>query len=178
MKRMLVAALAGLVTSAHAELDVPTRYSWVGGHLSEHIWDINSRGDDRLTRTTLPGFRAGKRFDPSWSVQASWERNNARFDITRAPATLAVSVASLRYHAHEHRLAGLEPYLGLAAGRSRLRVAGKDNDQTVVAAELGAQHALRPHWLLDVGARPLYGFDKEQWDVEVFLGLNLLFDIR
>jgi OmpA-OmpF porin, OOP family len=178
MKRMLIAAIAGLITSAHAELDVPGRYSWVGGHLSEHIWDYHSRGEDRLTRTTLPGFRAGKRFDPNWSLQASWERNNARFDITREPATLAITLASLRYHAHDIRVAGFEPYAGLAAGRSRLRVTGKDNDQTVMAGEFGAQHRLRPHWLLDVGARSFYGFDKEQWDAEFFLGLNLMFDIR
>ncbi|MFN3714046.1 MAG: hypothetical protein ACK4SX_10330 [Alcanivoracaceae bacterium] len=178
MRRALIAALAGLITSAHAELDVPQRYSWVGGHVSEHIWDIRSRAEDRLTRTTLPGFRVGKRFDPNWSVQASWERNNARFDTSRAQANLTVTLASLRYHAHDIRIAGFEPYAGLVAGRSRLRVAGKDNDQTVVAGEFGAQHQLRTHWLLDIGARPLYGFDKEQWDAEFFLGLNLLFDIR
>jgi OmpA-OmpF porin, OOP family len=181
MKYIAVGALfatAFVSQTAAGEFDVPSRYNWVGAHLSEHVWDFNSRGEDRLTRTSLPGLRAGQRFAPHWSAQASWEKNNARFDRSRAPASLNIALASLRYHFSDHAVAGFEPYLGSAVGRSRLRVDAKNNDQTVWGAEFGAQHRLRAHWLLDVGARPFYGFDKEQWDAEVYLGLNLIFGIQ
>jgi OmpA-OmpF porin, OOP family len=180
MKRMLIALLTTLIGSVAvaSELDVPTRYSWVGGHLSEHFWDINSRGQDRLTPTTLAGLQLGKRFSPNWSVQAWWERNNARFDISRTRADLSIVHGSARYHFAETRWAGFEPYAGIGAGRSRLTSAGTEDDQTLITGEAGAQRRLRPHWLFDIGVRPMYGFDNEQTDVQAYLGLNLLFDIQ
>ncbi|MCK5874853.1 MAG: hypothetical protein KAG82_09210 [Alcanivoracaceae bacterium] len=57
------------------------RADWIGGHVSQYVWDFNSRGADRLSDTTLTGLQLGRRFAPNWSVQAWWERNNAGIGV-------------------------------------------------------------------------------------------------
>jgi OOP family OmpA-OmpF porin len=180
MKRILITLLTGFSSSVAlaAELEMPTRYDWIGGHISQYVWDFNSRGQDRLSDTTLAGLQLGRRFSPNWSVQAWWERNNARFAITRVAVDLTVVHGSLRYHFADHRRAGWEPYAGIGVGRSRIDSSAGNDDQTLLTGEAGVQRRLRPHWIFDLGVRPSYGFDNEQSDAEAYLGLNLLFGER
>ena len=180
MKRILITLLAGLggsVTLA-AELEMPTRYDWVGAHISQYVPDVNDRGQDRLSDTTLAGLQLGRRFSPNWSIQAWWARNNARFDATRVAAHLTVIHGGLRYHLADQRRAGWEPYAGIGVGRSRIASSAGDDDQTILTGEAGVQRRLRPHWILDLGVRPGYGFDNEQFDAEAYLAVNLLFGVR
>lgn len=180
MKRILIAMIAGLSSSVTlaAELEMPTRYDWVGGHLGQHVWDFNSRGQDRLSDTTLAGLQLGRRFSPSWSVQAWWERNNARWRETGRSANLSNILLSGRYHFVDTSLLGFEPYAGLGFGETRVSVNDSEHEETVLAPEFGLQRRLRPHWVLDLGLRPLYSIDNERWDAEAYVGLNLLFGIK
>lgn len=180
MKRILIALLVSLSSGPvlAAELQMPTRHDWIGGHVSQYIWDFNSRGPDRLSDTTLTGLQLGRRFAPNWSVQAWWERNNARFASSRIGVSLTVVHASVRYHFAETRPAGWEPYAGIGVGRSRIDNNTFTDDQTIMTAEAGVQRRLRPKLGFDLGVRPSYGFDDEQFDAEAYLGVNLLFGER
>ncbi len=180
MKRILIVLCAGLSSSllAAAEFEMPHRHDWIGAHISQYVWDFNSRGQDRLSDTTLVGLQLGRRFSPNWSVQAWWERNNARFASSRVRVDLTVVHGSVRYHFAETRPAGWEPYTGIGVGRSRIDNSTFTDDQTIVTAEAGVQRRLRPKLGFDVGVRPSYGFDNEQFDAEAYLGVNLLFGVR
>ncbi len=180
MKKTLIALLVGLSSNLvlAAELEMPTRYDWIGGHVSQYLWDFNSRGPDRLSDTTLAGLQLGRRFTPNWSAQAWWERNNARFASSRTGVDLTVVHGSVRYHFADTRRAGWEPYVGIGVGRSRIDNSTVTDDQTIITAEAGVQRRLRPSLSFDVGIRPSYGFDNEQSDAEAYLGVNLLFGER
>ncbi len=180
MKRILIALCAGLSSSllAAAEFEMPHRHDWIGAHISQYVWDFNSRGQDRLSDTTLAGLQLGRRFSPNWSVQAWWERNNARFAASRIGVDLTLAHGTVRYHFADTRRHGWEPYLGIGVGRSRIDNSTFTDDQTIITAEAGGQRRLRNRLSLDVGLRPSYGFDNEQSDAEAYLGLNLLFGVR
>ena len=180
MKQILIALFAGLSSSLHAaaEFEMPHRHDWIGAHISQYVWDFNNSGRDGLADTTLAGLQLGRRFSPYWSVQAWWERNNARFASSRIGVDLTVVHGTARYHFADTRRDGWEPYVGIGAGRSRIDNSTIRDDQTIITAEAGAQHRLRGRLSFDVGLRPSYGFDNEQFDAEAYLGVNLLFGLR
>lgn len=173
--------LAGFSSLAVANSQaMPERYTYIGGHISEHFYDFNSRGADRLRNTTLPGAQIGHRFNPNWSVQAWWGRNNnSKFRESGNKTDLNLALASVRYHYQDASLFGFEPYTGINVGEQTLDLhGGAKHDETIVGAEFGLQKRLREHWILDVGARPFYSTDNEHWDGETYAALNYAFGVQ
>lgn len=169
-----LAALAS-ATSVSAAEEMPERFFYFGAHASEYFSNINSVGNkDKPDDTTLPGIQAGYRFNPSWSLQLWWERNSFSSTTDNFDGDLSNIIASARYHFSDTSLVGFEPYIGAAVADYVIDT-NKENDNTLVGAEFGIQKRLRPHWLIDFGARPLYSLDDERWDAEAYIALNFLF---
>lgn len=160
--------------NAHAGLDMPDNYFFFGAHASQYFFDANNSIDgNTLNDTTLPGLQLGYRVNPSWSLQAWWERNNYRADNGSSDGDMSALLASARLHFNNTSLLGFEPYVGVAAGT--LSINNKtDNDESLGGFEFGLQSRLRPHWLIDFGARPLRSFDNERWDTEAYVALNFM----
>jgi len=156
-------------------LPMPEQYLYFGGHVSQYFPDIGDHnGGDDIDDTTLPGLQIGYRSGRNWSVQAWWEHNDFSTESGAIDGDLTLWVASVRYHYADHTLFGFEPYAGIAVADLNVDVT-EDNHETLVGAEFGMQRRLRPHWILDVGARPLYSGDHERVDGEAYIGLNYVF---
>lgn len=169
---MLTAALSASVNAAE---EMPERFFYFGAHASEYFSNTNSVGNqDKPDDTTLPGIQAGYRINPSWSVQLWWERNSFSSTTDKFEGDISNVIASARYHFSDTSLLGFEPYIGGAAADYAIDI-DKKNNETLVGAEVGLQQRLRPHWLIDFGARPLYSLDSERWDAEAYVALNFLF---
>jgi OOP family OmpA-OmpF porin len=161
--------------TASAAEEMPERFFYFGAHASQYFSDINSASDnDKPDDTTLPGIQAGYRFNPSWSLQLWWERNSFSSTTDNFGGDLSNIIASARYHFSDTSLLGFEPYMGAAIADYVIDV-DKERNDTLIGAEFGLQQRLRPHWLIDFGARPLYSLDSERWDAEAYVALNFLF---
>lgn len=161
--------------TASAAEEMPERFFYFGAHASQYFSDINSASDnDKPDDTTLPGIQAGYRFNPSWSLQLWWERNSFSSTTDNFEGDLSNIIASARYHFSDTSLLGFEPYMGAAIADYVIDV-DKERNDTLIGAEFGLQQRLRPHWLIDFGARPLYSLDSERWDAEAYVALNFLF---
>jgi OmpA-OmpF porin, OOP family len=162
-------------TAASAAEEMPERFFYFGAHASQYFSNINSVGNkDKPDDTTLPGIQAGYRFNPSWSLQLWWERNSFSSTTDNFDGDLSNIIASARYHFSDTSLLGFEPYVGAAVADYVIDV-NEEHNETLVGAEFGIQKRLRPHWLIDFGARPLYSLDNERWDAEAYVALNFLF---
>ena len=160
--------------TAHAGLDMPDNYFFFGAHASQYFFDATDSLDgNTFEDTTLPGLQLGYRFSPSWSLQAWWERNNYRAENGSSDGDMSALLASARLHFDDTSLFGFEPYVGVAAGTLAINNTN-DNDETLGGFEFGLQSRLRPHWLIDFGARPLRSFDNERWDTEAYVALNFM----
>ncbi|KAF0807050.1 outer membrane protein OprF [Alcanivorax xiamenensis] len=183
-KRFLASsiALASVsVASVATAADIPDRYFYLGGHVSQSWMDIGDHyeGDGYIDdnvpgvttdTVTLPGAQLGYRFNRDWSIQAWWERNNYN------SVDLRNNFVSLRKH-FRGDASPFETYVGLNAGETRTEFnseSSNDFKEAVGGVEFGVQTALARNFLLDVGARPTYSFRSERWDGQVYAGLNLL----
>ena len=178
-KRFLAASIAcasvTAVTAVSAD-EIPERYFYFGGHISENWIDIGDHYDQNTSENevTLPGAQLGYRFNRDWSVQGWWERNNSNTDLL-GDADINIAHGSLRKHFAGN--SAFEPYVGIGAGEFRTEPTSDSSDdfkETIGTLETGFQTMLHPHFLLDVGARPYYSFRTERWDAEVYAGLNFL----
>lgn len=171
---MLASALSANVSAAE---EMPQRFFYFGAHASQYFSNINSDGNaDKPDDTTLPGIQAGYRFTPSWSLQLWWERNSFSSTTDNFDGDLSNIIASARYHFSNTSLLGFEPYMGAAIADYAIDVE-KEKSETLLGAEFGVQQRVRPHWLVDFGARPLYSHDSERWDAEAYVALNFLFGV-
>ena len=80
-KSMMTAAVLSplfIAISAQADENVPDRYGYIGGHVSEYFfYDNQVTGDvDGFDESAFPGGQIGWRFSPKWSVQAWYEKND------------------------------------------------------------------------------------------------------
>lgn len=178
-----IACASVTATTAVTADEIPERYFYFGGHISENFLDVGDHidGDTSDNSVTLPGAQIGYRFNRDWSVQGWWERNNSNTQLFRKADT-NIAHGSLRKHFAGN--SAFEPYVGIGAGEfrtefSRARVAAQslsdeDFKETIGTLETGFQTMLHPHFMLDVGARPYYSFRTERWDAEVYAGLNFL----
>ncbi|MBM7334971.1 MAG: OmpA family protein [Alcanivorax sp.] len=185
-KRFLASSIAcaslGMACAANAA-DIPDRYFYLGGHISQQWLDIGDHyeGDGYISddfyqqdTVTLPGGQIGYRFNHDWSVQASYERNNMA--TSDGQVYLRNNFASLRRHFGDQDSA-FETYLGIGGGETRTEFtsdSGDDFKEGIGGLEAGMQAGLANNLLLDVGVRPTYSFRSERWDGEVYAGLNLL----
>ncbi|MCG8393055.1 MAG: OmpA family protein [Pseudomonadales bacterium] len=178
-KRLLAASIACAsvtATSAVVADQIPERYFYFGGHISENWLDVGAHYDENTSENevTLPGAQLGYRFSRNWSVQGWWERNNSNTDVF-GDTDLNIAHAALRKHFAGN--SAFEPYVGIGAGEFRSEPtsdSSNDYQETIGTLEAGFQTLLHPHFMLDVGARPYYAFDSERWDAEVYAGLNFL----
>ncbi|MDX1803587.1 MAG: OmpA family protein [Alcanivorax sp.] len=178
-KRFLAASIAcaSVSVAAIATADeMPQRYFYLGGHISENWLDIGDHIDSNTgeSEITLPGAQLGYRFNKDWSVQAWWERNNTSPQLfLNQDVNTNIALASLRKHFYGNAM--FEPYVGIGAGEFRTEYSGtNDVKETIGSLEGGFQTLLHPHFLLDVGARPYYSFRSDRWDAEIYAGLNFL----
>ena len=180
-KHFLAASIAcASVTAATAVSadEIPESYFYFGGHISENWLDVGGHIDSNTSgnEVTLPGAQLGYRFNRDWSVQGWWERNNASpLLFGNRDVDINIAHASLRKHFAGN--SAFEPYVGIGAGEFRVEPnsdSSNDFDETIGTLETGFQTLLHPHFLLDVGARPMYSFENERWDAEVYAGLNFL----
>ncbi|ASK33433.1 OmpA family protein [Alloalcanivorax mobilis] len=177
------ASLSVAATTAFAA-DIPDRYFYIGGHISQQWLDIGDHYDgdgyftddaSGLDEVTLPGGQLGYRFNRDWSVQAWWERNQAHLQNPDDKVFITNSFLSLRKHFNTD--SSIEPYFGMGGGEMRTEFNGDSGDdfkEGVGGFEFGVQAGLARNLVLDVGARPTYSFRSERWDGEVYAGLNLL----
>lgn len=178
-KHFLAASIAcASVTAATAVTadEIPERYFYFGGHISENWLDVGAHIDSNTSENevTLPGAQLGYRFSRDWSVQGWWERNNSNAELGNG-ADINIAHGSLRKHFAGN--SAFEPYVGIGAGEFRFEPtsdSSNDNTETIATLEGGFQTLLHPHFMLDVGARPYYSFDSERWDAEIYAGLNFL----
>ncbi|MBL7250054.1 OmpA family protein [Alloalcanivorax marinus] len=165
-----------IAVSAQAGENVPDRYGYIGGHVSEYFfYDNQVTGDvDGLDDSAFPGGQIGWRFSPKWSVQAWYEKNDdVDHKYTDRESEVIDYYASLRHHFDGTSFLGFEPYTGINAGVQEVN----DNDETLAGVELGIQRALFKHVLLDLGTRHAYSLDREFWQGQVYAGLNLMFAV-
>ncbi|WP_111655987.1 OmpA family protein [Isoalcanivorax indicus] len=191
MKNRLLAliscSLAALACTAHAHdhardaglhRDMPDRYGYVGGHLSQYWFDTDKIS---FREVTLPGLQAGLRFHENWSAQLWWERNNVVRD-TPGPRTYAtVTLLSLRHHFHDTSLLGFEPYAGITGGQIRFDRSGSNqrHEQELIGIEAGVQRRLTDHWVLDLGARPMRAASRDNAiEGEIYAALNFVIGER
>lgn len=177
--RIPASALLALAAALPAQAaEIPDNTLYFGGHASQYFTDISDRFDgDKPEDTTLPGLQLGYRLDPSWSIQAWWDRNQFHSEKGLVDGNMSTLLLSGRYHFHDTQLFDFEPYVGLAAGELNLDT-GRDNKESMVGVEFGLQNRLRPHWMLDIGARPWYSLDNERWDGAAYIALNYLIGAR
>lgn len=169
-----VVALA-LSSAAVSAEEMPERFFYFGAHASQYFSNTNSVGSaDKPDDTTLPGIQAGFRFSPQWSAQLWWERNSFSSSTDNFDGDLSNLIASARYHFSDTSLLGFEPYVGAAVSDYVIEI-NEEHRETLIGAEFGLQQRLRPHWLIDLGTRPLYSLDEERWDAEAYIALNFLF---
>lgn len=178
---VLPLALAGIASltlastaSAH---DIPDRYGYLGGHVSQYWFEKNEMGPNGYDEVTLPGLQAGLRFHPNWSFQAWWERNQAHTRQTGDKSYISNLLGSVRYHFNDTSVLGFEPYAGIAAGQLRFDHGrgAKDDTETVAGFEFGAQARIARHFILDVGARPVWTEWNDRIEGEIYAGLNIVF---
>lgn len=176
---LLLAGLAGTVTASDKtdadKTAVPHRYSYLGGHVSGYFPYHEEIGSDFVEQVTLPGLQLGYRFSPTWSVQASWERNNARREESGRKLDVNNAWASLRHHLPDGNALQLEPYAGINLGELTFETPDDDNDETMLGIEAGVQKRVQPHWVLDVGFRIPRSLDNERFDLQAWVGLNHVF---
>lgn len=189
---LLLASLACAsfsLSATAATLEMPDTYYYLGGNVGQYYHDFNSHANnDGLTDTTLPGAQVGWRYNPSFSIQASWQRNEYSWENTAYDGYMNVLLISSRFHFNDTSWAGFEPYIGLASGDMRLTPKGEDDQhQFLIGPEFGAQTMLLPYLSLDVGARPLFRVQSPfsssdrvvgGWDGEVYAALNFLFGAK
>ena len=101
-KHFLAASIAcASVTAATAVTadEIPERYFYFGGHISENWIDIGDHYDQNTSENnvTLPGAQMGYRFNRDWSFQGWWERNNSNTDLL-GDADINIAHGSLRKH--------------------------------------------------------------------------------
>ncbi len=168
-----LAATALFCAPLHAErLPMPEQFFYFGGHASQTFIDLlDHKYVDDIDNPTLPGAQLGYRFNRHWSAQVWWERNSFSTDSGAIDGDLSLTIASARYHFADHTLIGFEPYLGIAAADMEIDIQDTGNE-TLSGAEFGVQRRLRPHWIIDLGARGLYSFDDERLDGEAYIALN------
>ncbi|MED5432192.1 MAG: OmpA family protein [Pseudomonadota bacterium] len=177
-KRFLAASIACASVAAAPVVmaeDMPERYFYFGGHISENWVDIGDHYDSNTSdnETTLPGAQLGYRFNRDWSFQGWWERNNSN-TVYAGDSDMSIAQGALRKHFYGS--SAFEPYVGLGAGEVKFEQNGGPEVavETIGTIEGGFQTLLHPHFILDVGARPYYSFDNERWDAEIYAGLNFL----
>ena len=167
------ASLFSVSAQAH---DIPEKYIYLGGHVSQYWFDKDDLGPNGYDTVTLPGLQAGARFAPNWSAQLWWERNAVRTEITNSKSYANVALGSLRYHFHETSWGPFEPYAGLTAGQLQFDHRGDRKDkETIAGAEFGMQARVAEHWIFDIGARPMWAEWRDRFEGEVYAGLNLVF---
>lgn len=182
VKRLLLPAMiAGfIVTSmpANAGEPLPEDFFYAGGHLSRYQFNDDAYGDDDfIEEANLPGLQAGYRFSGDISAQLWWERNNTRYEDSGRKVDMNMVMAALRFHM-PRRVLGVEPYAGLGAGELMYETANDEMDESFISLELGFQNRVRPHWLIDIGVRPLFSSDEDRWDTEYYFGLNHIFGVE
>jgi OOP family OmpA-OmpF porin len=174
-RSVFTAVVLGLApTLGSAGGDLPDEYAWLGVHLSQY-WPYHEEiGADFIEEATLPGAQLGYRAPMGFSVQALWQRDEARFPNSSRQARITNSWVSLRRHLD----GGLvEPYLGVNVGELVFRT-GEANDETMLGVEAGVQTRIQPHWVLDLGARAPHSLDNERFDFQAWIGLNHVFGIN
>lgn len=180
LNALILAGLAGTAAAADKADDdnktVPRHYSYIGGHVSEYFPYHEEISADFVEQVTLPGLQLGYRFSPTWSVQASWERNNARRELSGRKLDVNNAWASLRHHSPGDNALKLEPYAGISLGELVFESPSDDNDETMLGIEAGVQKRVQPHWVLDVGFRIPRSLDNERFDLQAWVGLNHVFD--
>lgn len=177
---LILAGLAGHTAAADKADDdkaVPHHYSYIGGHVSEYLPYHEEIGPDFVEQVTLPGLQLGYRFSPAWSVQASWERNNARREESGRKLDVNNAWASLRHHLPGDNALQLEPYVGVNLGELTFETPNDDDDETMLGIEAGVQKRVQPHWVLDVGFRVPHSLDNERFDLQAWVGLNHAFGV-
>ncbi|ERP91998.1 membrane protein [Alcanivorax sp. P2S70] len=178
-KRFLAASIACASVAAAPVViaeDMPERYFYFGGHISENWVDIGDHYDSNTSESevTLPGAQLGYRFNRDWSFQGWWERNNSNTEVF---GDTDINIAHGAFRKHFYGSSAFEPYVGIGAGEFRSEPTSSSSDdysETIGTLEAGFQTLLHPNFLLDVGARPYYAFDSERWDAEIYAGLNFL----
>jgi OOP family OmpA-OmpF porin len=170
---VFVALLVVPIGSVADECAMPEHYAWLGTHLSQY-WPYHEEiAPDFVEEITLPGLQAGYRTPYDWSVQATWERNDAR-DGRGRNLRVHNSRVSVRHHVTGN---SWEPYAGLNAGKLVFETRADRESETMLGLEAGVQTRVQPHWILDLGARVPNSLDNERFDLQAWIGLNHVFEI-
>ena len=174
---LLSCSLIAAISHAHTD-DMPDRYGYVGGHISQYWFDTDKIS---FREVTLPGLQGGLRFHENWSAQVWWERNKVVRD-TPGPRTYAtVALLSLRHHFHDTSLLGFEPYAGITGGQIRFDRSGSNqrHEQELIGIEVGVQRRITDHWVLDLGARPMRAASRDNAiEGEIYAALNFVIGER
>jgi len=179
----LIASSALLVsTAANAAGTNIERGAYIGGQAS-YSWFENGI-DNAPKHKEWYGGQIGLRYHPRWSVEASYTEGKFNSKTTADKKTVLnrMPLISNRFH-FKSGVLGFEPYFGLAAGEfwtkdSTANGNGKRHRETVVAPEFGLQNRFLGRLLLDVGARAPYSIDNDNWQGQVYAGLNFLFAVK
>ncbi|MDF1628248.1 MAG: OmpA family protein [Alcanivoracaceae bacterium] len=170
MKKLFLAACVTAFSSpALAEHNVPSNYSYIGLHVSQHYFDLGGHiAPADFDEGLMPGVQFGMRFKDQWSIQGWWGQGDMDFEAGGGDAEFTHYFVSARHHYKDTQWLGFEPYSGATVGQ--LQIDG--NEETLGGFELGLQRGLNKNFIIDLGVRPAYSFDNERWDGEVYAAVN------
>jgi|GEM_PF-6605966 len=165
---LLLAAPAIAETEA-ATKAAPEQYAYFGIHGSQHHFDLNSHGPKpSFAYAFTPGLQLGYQINQNWSLQGWWEEADISIKGSPLKDRFRSYLFSARHHYANNKQLGFTPYTGAALGDKKIN----QENETIGAFAFGAQRYLGQNWLLELGARPSYSFDNEQWDSQLYVAIN------